>query len=158
MMDREMQRDRELQREMQAPPAGYGTRAAAGYDTAPRTVAAAAPAEGTPLVQSQAGTAGAAKAAAAEASPPLWVAATVQVTCPTLTLILTLTLTPAPTPTPNLTLILTLTLTAQVTCLLFGVTRNFLKFGFESAMVVVYDRQLMLSEVRVRVRVRSSSP
>ena len=44
-MDREMQRDRELQREMQAPPAGYGTRAAAGYDTAPRTVAAAAPAE-----------------------------------------------------------------------------------------------------------------
>ena len=63
MMDREMQRDRELQREIQAPPAGYGTRAAAGYDTAPRAVAAAAPAEGTPLVQSPAGAAGAAGAA-----------------------------------------------------------------------------------------------
>ena len=36
--------------------------------------------------------------------------------------------------------------TVQLTCLLFGVTRNFLKFGFESAMVVVYDRQIMLSE------------
>ena len=29
----------------------------------------------------------------------------------------------------------------QVAMLLFGVSRNFLKFGFESAMVVVYDRQ-----------------
>ena len=36
--------------------------------------------------------------------------------------------------------------TVQVTCLLLGVTRCFLKYGFESAMVVVYDRQLMMSE------------
>ncbi len=34
----------------------------------------------------------------------------------------------------------------QGTCLLFGVSRNFLKYGFESAMVVVYDRQLMYAE------------
>ena len=30
-------------------------------------------------------------------------------------------------------------------CLSFGVGRNFLKFGFESALVVVYDRQLGFS-------------
>lgn len=33
----------------------------------------------------------------------------------------------------------------QVAMLLFGVSRNFLKFGFESAMVVVYDRQFYFS-------------
>ena len=36
--------------------------------------------------------------------------------------------------------------TVQLVCLIFGVTRNFLKFGFESAMVVVYDRQFFFSE------------
>eukprot|EP00964_Phaeocystis_antarctica_P155759 scaffold125080_cov45-Phaeocystis_antarctica.AAC.1 len=85
----EMQRDREMQA---TPPVQYGTRASASAS------ASAPPAEGTPLVQSPA--TAAAAAATAAARPPLWVAATV-----------------------------------QVTCLLFGVTRNFLKFGFESAMV-----------------------
>ena len=37
--------------------------------------------------------------------------------------------------------------TVQSVCLL-GIGRNFLKFGFESAMVVVYDRQLGFSEGR----------
>ena len=36
--------------------------------------------------------------------------------------------------------------TVQSVCLLFGIGRNFLKFGFESAMVVVYDRQFGFSE------------
>lgn len=34
----------------------------------------------------------------------------------------------------------------QLTMLLFGISRNFLKFGFESAMVVVYDRQFYFSQ------------
>ena len=33
----------------------------------------------------------------------------------------------------------------QLAMLLFGMSRNFLKFGFESAMVVVYDRQFYFS-------------
>lgn len=36
--------------------------------------------------------------------------------------------------------------TVQVAMLLFGMSRNFLKFGFESAMVVVYDRQFYFSQ------------
>ena len=34
---------------------------------------------------------------------------------------------------------------AVLACLLFGIGRNFLKFGFESAMVVVYERQFRFS-------------
>ena len=51
----------------------------------------------------------------------------------------------AHTPAPPSTRDVAVAAVVQFAMLLFGVSRNFLKFGFESAMVVVYDRQLFFS-------------
>ena len=53
---------------------------------------------------------------------------------------------PSPPPPPPPPPPLWVSATVQSVCLLFGIGRNFLKFGFESAMVVVYDRQFGFSE------------
>ena len=91
-----------------APHAREGTQMLTPSRRAAAAAAAKPPprAESTPLVS---------PGAAAAASAPVWVAATV-----------------------------------QLTCLLFGVTRNFLKFGFESAMVVVYKHGSSSSRMAAR--------